>query len=256
VPLVPPDDVMDRESEPPDAVLRYAEHGDGLVDVHLPARTSEPLPLVVYVHGGFWRRAYDRTHARPLANALAADGVAVASPEYRRGGGAWRDTLADLRTVMTRLPGLLEGAGVRTSSTTLVGHSAGGHLVLWLANEAYDVQRVVALAPVGDLRRAVEWGMGSGAAVDFLGGTPDEVPDAYAAADPGTRLRERPGCEVVVVHGDVDDAVPVAASRGLSRRFGWIDYRELAGADHFDLIDPLSPAWATVRAAVRGGWDA
>ena len=248
---VPPDDVMTRASDPPDAVLRYAAHDDGLVDVHLPADVSAPVPLVVYVHGGFWREAFDRTHARPLANALAADGVAVASVEYRRGPGAWSRTSADLDAALTALPGLLDGLGVRTTTMTCVGHSAGGHLVLWLANEAHPVDRVVALAPVGDLRFAAGTGMGSGAAVDFLGGPPEEVPAAYDAADPGTRMRTRPTCEVVVVHGDRDDVVPVESSRGLASRFGWLDLRELPGADHFDVIDPASAAWPDVRAAIR-----
>jgi acetyl esterase/lipase len=249
---VQPDDVMTRASEPPDAVLRYAAHDDGLIDVHLPPRAAEPLPLVAYVHGGFWRESFDRTHARPLANALAGQGFAVASLEYRRGPGAWRDTFDDLDAALTALPDLLAGLGVTTTTTTYVGHSAGGHLVLWLANEPHPVDRVVALAPVGDLRKAVEFGMGSGAAVDFLGGTPDQRPDVYDAADPATRMRERrPSCEVVVVHGDQDQAVPVESSRGLHARFDWLDYRELAGADHFDVIDPLSDAWPHVLAALR-----
>jgi acetyl esterase/lipase len=249
---VQPDDVMTRTAEPPDAVLRYAPHDDGLVDVHLPADLSTPRPLVVYVHGGFWRQAYDRVHARPLANALAREGFVVASVEYRRGPGAWPDTSADLDRALSALPGLLDGAAVRTTTTTLVGHSAGGHLVLWLANQPHPVQRVVALAPVGDLRAAVAWGMGSGATVDFLGGTPEQVPGTYDAADPATRMRIRPEADVVVVHGDEDGAVPVESSRGLARRFDWLDYRELPGVDHFAVIDPLAPAWTDVLAAIRG----
>ncbi len=93
--------------------------------------------------------------------------------------------------------------------------------------------------------------MGSGAAVDFLGGMPEEVPDAYDAADPGTRMRTRPSGDVVVVHGDQDQSVPVRSGpRGLAARFGWIDYRELPGVDHFDVIDPLSDAWPAVRSAL------
>jgi pimeloyl-ACP methyl ester carboxylesterase len=152
---------------------------------------------------------------------------------------------------MTALPEMTAGLGLRTTSTTLVGHSAGGHLVLWLANEPYGLHRTVALAPVGDLRKAVERDMGSGAAVDWIGGTPDDLPAVYDALDPATRMTTRPTADVVVVHGDRDDAVPVESSRGLHARFGWIDYRELAGADHFDLIDPLSSAWSIVRGAIR-----
>jgi hypothetical protein len=55
---------------------------------------------------------------------------------------------------------------------------------------------------------------------------------------------------VVVVHGELDEDVPVQSSRGLKRRFGWLDYRELPGVDHMALIDPLSGAWPAVRDAV------
>ena len=240
----------------PDAVLRYAAHDDGLVDVHLPPGPARPRPLLFYVHGGFWRQAWDRTHARPLAEALAASGYVVALPEYRRVGGEghWPITALDVEAALAATPRMLAEAGVTTTTTTLVGHSAGGHLVLWLANQDRPVDRavdrVVALAPVGDLRAAADWGLGDGATVALLGGTPTEVPEAYDAADPGTRLHARPAAPVVVVHGDQDQTVPVDLSRGLVARHGWIDYRELAGADHSDVIDPLSPAWPAVLDAI------
>ena len=113
------------------------------------------------------------------------------------------------------------------------------------------MRRVVALAPVGNLRRAAEHSTGGGAVADLLGGLPDQVPEAYEAADPATRMRTRPACEVVVVHGDRDENVPVESSRGLRNRFDWLDYRELAGADHFAVIDPLSETWPVVLDALR-----
>jgi acetyl esterase/lipase len=245
--------VTTRISEPPDAVVRYAPHDDGLLDVHLPPGPTTPRPLVFLVHGGFWRQEYDRRHVRPLANALAEAGCVVAVPEYRRVGGAggWPSTADDVEAALASAPGLLEGIGVPTTTTTLVGHSAGGHLALWLANQpGHLLARVVALAPVGSLRKAAEWGMGAGATVDLLGGTPDQVPEAYDAADPATRMHSRPACDVVVVHGELDDDVPVQSSRGLKARFDWLDYRELAGVDHMALIDPLSGAWSTVLDAI------
>jgi len=249
---------MTRGSEPPDAVVRYARHEDGLIDVHLPPGPPENgRPLVFYVHGGFWRQAWDRRHARPLANALAALGHVVAVPEYRRVGGAggWPATAEDVEAALRTAPALLAGIGVDTApTTTVVGHSAGGHLALWLANQPDLVTggRVVALAPVGDLRAAAAQGLGDGATLELLGGTPQQVPQRYDAADPGTRMRTRPGCEVVVVHGDRDEAVPVQLSRGLKYRFGWLDYREVAGADHSALVDPLAPAWTAVLDAIAG----
>jgi len=122
--------------------------------------------------------------------------------------------------------------------------------VLWLANQPHPVDRVVALAPVGDLRFAAETGMGNGAALDFFGGSPADLPEVYDGADPATRMRQRPPCEVVVLHGDADEAVDVESSRGLAARFPWLDYRELLGADHSQVIDPVSPVWPSVRAAI------
>jgi acetyl esterase/lipase len=245
-------DAPDPTPEPPDAVLRYAAHDDGLVDVHLPAGPARPRPLLVYVHGGFWRQSTDRLHARPLANALAAAGYVVAVPEYRRVGGAggWPTTALDVEEALVATPRLLAEAGVATTTTTLVGHSAGGHLVLWLANQQQAVDRIVALAPVGDLRAAADQGIGAGATAALLGGSPQEVPDGYDAADPATRLRDRPTAEVVVLHGDEDVDVPVDLSRGLVARHGWIDYRELAGTGHMEVIDPLSSAWPAVLDAI------
>jgi pimeloyl-ACP methyl ester carboxylesterase len=53
---------------------------------------------------------------------------------------------------------------------------------------------------------------------------------------------------VTVLHGTRDLEVPVEMSRGLEG----VEYIELAGLDHFALIDPWSPAWPRVRAAVSG----
>jgi acetyl esterase/lipase len=236
----------------PDAVVRYAAHDDGLIDVHLPA-TGPAGPLVVLLHGGFWKAAYDRRHTRAAAAALAAEGFVVATPEYRRvgGGGGWPTTAEDVDEAVGSLPRLLEGLGVRATGMTVVGHSAGGQLALWLANQAHRLDRVVGLAPVGDLKAAAREGLGGGATQALLGGTPEERPVAYDAADPLTRLATRPACEVVVLHGSADEAVPVASSRSLVEARPFVDLRVLEDADHFDLVNPTSLAWPAVVDALR-----
>jgi acetyl esterase/lipase len=230
----------------PDAVLRYADHDEAVFDVHLPEHTSGAV--VVLVHGGFWKAEWDRTHTRPLARTLADEGFVVASPEYRRvgNGGGWPTTAEDVRRALTALPDLLGALEVTSTRTTLVGHSAGGHLVLWLASEV-AVDRVVGLAPVCDLREAARLGLGANATRAFLGGGPEEVD--YDPADPMVRLDERPDADVVIVHGNRDENVPLDLSRRFVERHPWVRLVEL-GCGHFELIDPDDPAYEAVRAAL------
>jgi acetyl esterase/lipase len=136
---------------------------------------------------------------------------------------------------------------------TVAGHSAGGHLALWLANQAVAIDRVVGLAPVGDLRAAARERLGDGATQALLGGEPDEQPGRYDEADPLARLQTPPPCEVVVVHGSADDVVPLANSRGFAAAHPFVDLRVVEGADHFDVMNPTSAAWAVVLESLRRG---
>jgi len=228
---------------PPDAVIRYAAHEDGILDLHLPGTGGGPL--LVLIHGGFWRAAWDRRHTRPLADAFRREGFVVATPEYRRtgDGGGWPATFDDIGTAVGNLPVILDDLAVDVTTTTVVGHSAGGHLALWLANEGLPMDRVVALAPVGDLVDAYERDLDGGAVRDLVG-------EPFKEADPARRLTRDPGCEVVVLHGTLDVQVPIENTLGWARDNPYVDLRVLEGIEHFGLIDPGSPAWPDVRNAV------
>jgi acetyl esterase/lipase len=261
-------EVLDREAEGPDVVLRYADHADGLVDVFLPAslgRPDEPAELLVLVHGGFWREEYDRVHVRPLANALIRVGWVVAVPEYRRTGGAggWPETGEDVRLALSVIPGMVDevapGRIDPSRPATLMGHSAGGHLALWAGIHAGSarVRRIVALAPVSDLRYAAVAGLDDNATQVLLGGNPDDVPDTYEAADPfgglavhGSATSSHPS--ITVIHGTDDTIVPVEMSRAAATRHPRVDYVELDGVDHFALIDPLTDVFSKSLLAALG----
>ena len=130
-----PADVLSRPARPPDLTLTYGRP-DLVADLFLPPADpgAAGVPLIVFLHGGFWRAAYDRKHARPLAEALAAAGLAVCVPEYRRvgqDGGGWPGTFDDVRAAVERLPDLVAGATAGRADAirpVLAGHSAGGHL--------------------------------------------------------------------------------------------------------------------------------
>ncbi|MEJ8279671.1 alpha/beta hydrolase family protein [Pseudonocardia spirodelae] len=191
-------------------------------------------PLVALVHGGFWRPRFDRAHLRPMAAALNALGLPVASVEYRRRPGhpdaAVADVLAGLRA-----------AHAHAGPVVAVGHSAGGHLVLHAAAvEPSLLRATVPLAPVADLALADADDLGDGAVRAFLGTAADDRPDLDPAAGPS------PSGPVTIVHGDADDRVPLSVSRSYAGRHPSARLVELAGCDHFALVDPLSPAWTTV----------
>jgi pimeloyl-ACP methyl ester carboxylesterase len=152
------------------------------------------------------------------------------------------------------LPALVEQVvpgRVDAAAPVLAGHSAGGQLALWAASTARarpaGLRGVVALAPVADLAAAARLDLDDGAAVAVLGGTPEEVPDRYRAVDP-VRLAVPP-VPVVILHGQDDVQVPLALSEAYARHAG-ADLRVVPDADHFALVDPLSPAWPQVLGAL------
>jgi acetyl esterase/lipase len=209
------------------------------MDLRLPL-VATAQPLVVFLHGGFWRAAWDRSHVGPLAADLAARGYPVACLEYRRtgqSGGGWPGTFEDILAGVAAAPEL---AGV-PGPPILAGHSAGGHLALWAATRL-PVRGVLALAPVADLAEAYRLGLDGDAVASLLGGGPEGLPQRYAEAEPAP-----PAVPTIVLHGRRDAQVPIQLSRGYAARAGTaVRLVELPDAEHFGLIDPLSPAWSTV----------
>ena len=228
---------------------------------------------MLFLHGGFWRAAYDRAHTGPLGTALAADGFAVCAPEYRRAGqpgGGWPGTFDDVAAAIDVLPGLAAKATegrVDPGRLLLAGHSAGGHLALWAASRhrlpagapwgapasPSPCLGVVALAAVSDLISCHRQGLGNGAVAHLLGGGPDTHKGRYALTNPVGLLPT--GTPVRLVHGRADEIVPCDMSLDYAARAQAAGddaaCAALPGAGHFALIDPLSTAWAEVAAAFR-----
>jgi acetyl esterase/lipase len=212
----------------------------------IDGRANPPVAFVL--HGGYWRDRYDLHLMDPLCRDLAERGWRAVNVEYRRvgtDGGGWPATFDDVRDAMAAADGLNGRADA--SRVVPVGHSAGGHLALYVA-ALRSVAAVVALAPVSDLTEASKRGLSDCAVHGLLGGPPADVPARYAATDPMVHLPL--GCPTLVVHGDADDNVPIELSEAYvaaARAAGdEVTYQELRGVDHFDVIDPSSGAWRGV----------
>jgi acetyl esterase/lipase len=248
--------ILDLAPPPADARIAYGAAPQQFGDLRVP-KGAGPHPVVIVIHGGFWRAAYSLDHIGHLCAALTRAGFATWSLEYRRigdPGGGWPGTGEDVVSGAVYLRKLAERYPLDLSRVVVAGHSAGGHLALWLAAQhKISLRGVVSLAGVADLRRAWELGLSDGVVGELLGGSPEQVPERYKQASPIELVPL--GVPQRSLHGTRDDTVPIeigwryqkaAAAAGDDARL-----IELPGAGHFELIDPRSREWAAVERAIR-----
>ncbi len=243
-------------------------------DLYIPNEPG-PHPIVILIHGGYWRARYGLDLMISLAEELAKRGFAAWNIEYRRvgnPGGGWPGTFLDVAFATDYLRKLAPSYTLDLQRVVPIGHSAGGHLALWLAarpripffaqhsplagsqlpddNEETAsplvLAGVISLAGVVDLEMAWRLKLSNGAVVELLGGSFTDVPERYAAASPAAMLPL--GVPQVLIHGTNDDSVPLQVSQAYTNAARAVNdpvtYIELEGADHFDVIDPHSHAWA------------
>ena len=169
-----PAEVLTRTPPPFGFRLEYGDEPSQFADVRLPADEGTRSPLAVVLHGGYWRSRYDLSYLGHLAQALADDGIATCNLEYRRSGepgGGFPGTFDDIRAGMMLALSLAFRHPIDPVRTVIVGHSAGGHLALWMGIRHANRVPVVALAPVSNLYEAARLGLSNGAVTEFLDGT-------------------------------------------------------------------------------------
>jgi acetyl esterase/lipase len=231
--------ILTRGAPRPHSTLAYGTETDQLVDIRPGAAGAARRPLVVLIHGGYWRPAYDRAHMAPMAAAIAGLGWTVANIEYRRVPGDSSVTFADVSRAVELLP---SRAPQHDGRMIIAGFSAGGYLALWLAqsNAHAGLHSVLALAPVADLRLAEARQLGDGAVRAFLGARFESLSDI----DP-RRMPDSP-VPVTIVHGSSDDVVPIELSESYLAAHPATRFRRLPMIGHFALVDPATYAWPIV----------
>ena len=234
-----------------DARIPYGKDPLQFGDLRLPAGPG-PHPIVIFVHGGYWRNAYNLDHAGHLCAALTRAGAATWNIEYRRigdPGGGWPGTLDDVLHGAEHMKVIAPRHGLDLRRMVACGHSAGGQLVLWLAAQmAVDLRGVVPLAAVSDLRRAWALQLSSGVVRQFLGATPEQAPQRYAATSPIELLPI--SVPQRMVHGTADQIVPFEMSERFAKKSQNAKLVPLEGAGHFEPIDPRAREWETVRKSI------
>ncbi len=257
------------EAPPPyDQKIAYGSEPLQFGELRLPKgdKFKRPYPVAVVLHGGCWLAEYGLGYMGHLSADLAAAGVATWNLEYRRvgdAGGAWPGTFADVARGVDYVRTLAKSYPLDLKHVVAVGHSAGGHLALWVAareklpkdnllyaKEPLPLLGVVALAGITDLRR-------TGTACDvevgkLMTGSAQEKAGLYDLASPLALLPLK--LPQIIVQGDSDRIIPSAMATA------YVDAAKQKGdaaklvliekAGHFELVDPQAAAWVRVKQEV------
>ena len=173
-------------------------YGDGplqFADLRIPNGVG-PHSVMILIHGGCWLAEYDITYMGKFAAAMAQNGIATWTPEYRRvgdEGGGWPGTFQDIAHSADHLLAIAREYSLDTTRVIASGHSAGGHFALWLAarnqfsdkalfaaTEHVQLKGVLALAPAPDLAYLHEKAVCGNVIDKLMGGSPEEFPERYA----------------------------------------------------------------------------
>jgi acetyl esterase/lipase len=249
-----------------DERIAYGDDPAQFGDLRLPA-TGTGWPVVLLLHGGYYRARYGLDYFGHAAAALTSEGIATWNVEYRRlgnPGGGWPATFTDVGAAVDFLRVLVPRYGLDLRRVVAVGHSAGGHLALWAAGrqrvpaesplhaaDPLALAGVVSLAGVCDLREGWRLRLSDGVIAQLMEGSPDEHRERYAAASPPELLPLR--VSQVLIHGTADEHVPYVLSReyaaAASAAGDPVEMVTLDGVGHFELVNPTAPEWRVVRDA-------
>ena len=256
---------------PADHRIYYGDNLQQFGDLRLPRRPG-PHPVAVVVHGGAWGAGISLHYMSPLAAALTCAGVATWNIEFRRlgSGGAWPVLFRDVAAAADYLRQLAPMHQLDLTRVVATGHSAGGHLSLWLAarsrlpatselyvNNPLGVRGVVALGSGGaaDLKNFITAvPRFRDAVVELLGGTtPERLAANMLHGSPAELLPL--GKPQVLISGDVDPSVPMPTVRHYAQRAtskgDTVRIVPIPGGEHFVSTDPSDPvAGPAIREAI------
>ena len=251
-------DLLERPRAEPSATVRYGPDQMQVVDLWLPAGRG-PHRTVLMVHGGCWQTSIaDRRFMDWISEDLRRRGIAVWNIDYRgvdREGGGYPGTFLDAAAAADALRDHAARYRLDISRLVAVGHSAGGHLALWLAARPrlpagsplrtanpIPIRAVVSLGGLPDLEEAARppgSGCGTEVVARISGGRFDETSVPRLAPL---------GVSQVLINGLQDRIIPTFYAEGYAapmRAAGDdVRVRTIDRTGHVELISPGTAAWA------------
>ncbi|MEW1841065.1 alpha/beta hydrolase [Nonomuraea angiospora] len=242
----------------PSRQIAYGPLPEQWGELYLPdlPEAGEP-PVVMLIHGGYWRSIWAADIMGPLCADLTGRGLAVWNLEYRRPDlHGWEATTADVAAGLAALvtahapdtpasdalplggppsgalpPGTDRAVALDLTRVAVVGHSAGAQLALRAVADAAGeaaggahtvaggprVVLAVSLAGVLDLVEGDRRWVGTGAVSVALGGRAPEGQAVTPYADASPLLRLPLQVRQLIVQGAADDLDLVDFSRRYAR---------------------------------------
>jgi arylformamidase len=223
----------------------YGPGPNETLDLFYPAGPrSGPLPLWVFIHGGFWQAMDKNLHGHFAAGMLAA-GFAVAVPNYELAPAI---DLAGIVDQMLRCMAFLHGRaasfGLDPEAIHVSGHSAGGHLAAMLASDprtgfvrsALPISGLFDLEPMSLLPMRRLLGL--------------DTPRIVAELSPTRRaLLARCAVEIAVGAGELPEFI--RQSDEIAMIWGCPAAHHVPGKHHFDVVDELADGGPLLDQALR-----
>ncbi|MBA4047017.1 MAG: alpha/beta hydrolase [Sphingomonas sp.] len=269
-------DLVGRPRPMPDVTISYGADAYQKIDLWLP-KVPGKHRTVVMVHGGCWQTEIaDRSLMNWIAADLRGRGYAVWNIDYRgvdRAGGGYPGTFADGGAAADALRDAAARYQLDLTRVVAIGHSAGGHLALWLAGRArlpkgsalrtaqpLAIAHVISLGGLPDLEAVAaspDNGCGTDVIAKLTGAPSPDHPDVFADTSVPRLLPL--GVAQDLVNGENDRIIPMRLGTGYTAKASAsgdpVTLHRIPATGHVELIAPESAAWAKTVALIGAAFE-
>ncbi len=275
--------LLERPRPQPEATISYGSNHLQVADLWLP-KGKGPHRTVLMVHGGCWQTEIaDRRIMNWIADDLRRRGIAVWNIDYRgvdREGGGYPGTFLDAAAAADALRTHAAKYELDLSPLVAVGHSAGGHLALWLAarrspaarspslliprlsplrgGDPLPIHRVISLGGLPDLELAAT-APGSGCGTEVIEKLvgPPTLSSRNVYADTSIPRLAPLGVGQVLINGLQDRIIPTSYAESYAAKMraagDKVKVRMIDATGHVELIAPETAAWAAAVEEIEAG---
>ena len=257
-------DLLSRKKPVPTHEISIGEGTSDKIDLWVPDGNG-PFSVVLMVHGGCWQKEIaDRTLMNYAAEDLRQRGLAVWNIEYRgvdEVGGGYPGTFLDTAAAADAIRNYADEYNLDTEKLAAFGHSAGGHLSVWLAarhkllktsplyqQDPLKIPAVVNSGGLADLEYSVPHTLKSCLAdvQEKLTGTASaDRPNVYSDTSPVELLPI--GAIVTSVNGAEDGIAPSLLGEGITKKLiaagDTANFIKIENSGHVELIAPGTDAF-------------